>query len=122
MKSIWLASALGVGMVLNAQPSAAETPRSFLVCVGFDPVLEAATEHNVTIYRVTAEIDGKSYKLTETPSSLTLTGPLPTSDTQVYINRLTGEYAITPSSLRSGSRALEWSRDGEGCRKASPKF
>jgi hypothetical protein len=64
-----------------------------------------------------AEVDGKPFAISIRKTEFVLTGSIPTNDTLFYINRLTGEYAITPASLRGDLRKLEWSREGEG---ASP--
>jgi hypothetical protein len=85
--------------------------------------MNSTIEHNVALYKIKAVFDGQTYRLLETTTDFTLTGPLPEASTRVYINRLTGEYAITPSFLSGDAKALEWSRpEDRGCVKSAPKF
>jgi hypothetical protein len=119
---MWLAFA-SVTILLTALPATADASRIFLECRGHDDVRGVQTEHEVAIFGDRAEIDGKRYRLAENQTEFTLTGPDPKYDRIMYINRLTGEWALTPSSLEGDSAGkLESSGKGEGCELTRRKF
>lgn len=81
------------------------------------------TEHEIAIYGETAEVDGDRYSLSETAAEFKLTGPVSVNDRIIYINRLTGEFAILPAPGAQITRSnMEGGQDAEGCKKASQKF
>ena len=90
--------------LLRLSPIQTATARTFLECKGYSIRLNTQVEHEIAIYKTMAEFDGKTYRLSETTTEFTLTGPLSANDTIIYINRLTGEYAITPASLGGDSK------------------
>lgn len=113
---------VGLLPTLWAAAANAETPGIFLECTGHNLLTNFQTEHEVAVLKRTAEFDGKPYRLSESQTEFTLTGPAPADDTVVYINRLTGEFAITPAALSGNPKKLEESGKGEGCQKTSQKF
>jgi hypothetical protein len=118
MKAILAAGLISV----SAAPAYADGVQVFLECRGYNPSLNAPIEHEVWMSGNKAEVDGKPFAISIRAIEFVLTGPIPTNDTLFYINRLTGEHAITPASLRGDVRRLEWSREGEGCKPVSRRF
>jgi hypothetical protein len=104
------------------QRAGADEAGFFLECVGHNSLSGLRTQHEIAFYMATAEVDGKRYAVSKTETEFTLTGPIPAHDTVMYINRLTGEFAITPAYVGSASNIHEDSGKNEGCRKASQKF
>jgi hypothetical protein len=96
---------------------------TLLECKGNSLRLRMPITYEVAIDGTRAEVDGKPYQLSESAVQYTLTGPVPANDTTFAINRLTGEWYITPSSPHGDAMQMEYSAQGEeGCRKASQKF
>ena len=82
-----------------------------------------STEHEIAIFNNYAEVDGSHYRMKKTRTEFTLTGPRPKYDRVFYINRLTGEWALTPSALNGDPAGkLESSGKGEGCEIKKRKF
>jgi hypothetical protein len=118
MKAILAAGLISV----CAAPACADGVQVFLECRGYNPSLNMPIEHEVWISGSNAEVDGKPFAISVRATEFVLTGPIPANDTLFYINRLTGEYAITPASLQGDASKLEWSRKGEGCKPVSRRF
>ncbi len=114
---------LSVAIILCVVPAQAERVRIFLECRGHDDLHGVQTEHEVAIFSDRVEVDGSRYQLRETNTELTLTGPAPKNDRVLYINRITGEWALTPSTLNGEPAGkLESSGNGEGCEVKQRKF
>ena len=100
-----------------------EPPRTFMECTGHDDLHSFSTEHEITIYDGTAEVDGSHYRMKKTRTQFTLTGPSPKYDRVFHINRLTGEWALTPSALNGDPTGkLESSGKGERCEAKKRRF
>lgn len=119
MKAIILSAAI----ILCVVPARAERVHIFLECRGHDDLHGVQTEHEAAIFSDRAEVDGSRYQLRETSAEFTLTGPAPKNDRVLYINRLTGEWVLTPSTLNGDPTGkLESSGKGEGCEVKQRKF
>ncbi|HEV2561105.1 MAG TPA: hypothetical protein VGT78_03100 [Rhizomicrobium sp.] len=83
----------------DAHGAAAEVPKKFLHCEG--SAYGETVTHDVVLYSHTARFDGQNYGLVVTDDSYLLNGPIVivadmiAPKTQVVIDRITGEYAIT---------------------------
>jgi hypothetical protein len=96
---------------------------TYLECTGHDDLRQTPTAHEIVIIGERAEVDGKRYEMKQSRTEFTLTGPIPKYDRVFYINRLTGEWALTPSTLRGDPTGkLESSAKGEGCEMKRRKF
>jgi hypothetical protein len=71
----------------------------------------------------TDTVSCRGYRLRENHTEFTLTGPAPKYDRVLFINRVTGEWALTPSTLHGGPTGkLESSEKEEGCEIVQRKF
>ena len=111
---------LGLVLLVCASPAHAGV---FLECRGHDDIHGFPSEHEVAILDREAEVDGARYRLLQTQTEFTLTGPSPKYDLAMYINRLTGEWAVTPNLDQPNSIGkTESSGKGEGCEVTKRKF
>jgi hypothetical protein len=100
-----------------------------LVCKGYGYPPRGAAWHSIVIHEKAAEVDGKPYLLSESPTEFTLKGPTPTNNAIIWIDRINGQYSISaldglPLEDSGGYRGPSWHDTGtdEGCRQKSQEF